>query len=220
MIDGTPFSLSCSAILFDLDGVVVDSATCVEKTWRLWAERHELDAEQVISVAHGRRTIETIQMLAPHLMAADEAAVLAASESQTTDGVFEVPGARELLESLPRHRWAIVTSGIRAVATLRIRHTGLPMPDVLVCADEIERGKPHPEGYLTAAKRLGVVPGRCVVIEDAPAGLAAARAAGMRPIAIQGTYAAAALTEADHVVRRLTDLTIAYRTDGDRIEIH
>ena len=90
MIDGTPFSLSCSAILFDLDGVLVDSATCVEKTWRLWAERHELDAEQVISVAHGRRTIETIQMLAPHLMAADEAAVLAASESQTTDGVFEV----------------------------------------------------------------------------------------------------------------------------------
>jgi sugar-phosphatase len=220
MTDRARFSLSCSAILFDLDGVLVDSATCVENTWRRWAERHQLDADHVISVAHGRRTIETVQMLAPHLGATNEAATLAASESQTTDGVFEVPGARELLESLPRHRWAIVTSGIRAVATLRIRHTGLPMPDVLVCADEIERGKPHPEGYLTAARRLGADPASCVVIEDAPAGLAAARAGGMPAIGIEGTYAGAALTQADHVVRRLSDLTIAYRADGDRIEIN
>ena len=219
MPDRTPFPISCVGVLFDLDGVLVDSAACVEKTWRQWAERHGLDADHVISVGHGRRTIETVEMLAPHLMATSEAAALAASESETTDGVFEVPGARELLESLPRHRWAIVTSGIRAVATLRLRHTGLPMPDVLICADEIERGKPHPEGYLTAASRLGVDATRCVVIEDAPAGLAAARAAGMRAIAIEGTYAATALTQADHVVRRLSDLTIAYRADSDRIEI-
>jgi sugar-phosphatase len=94
------------------------------------------------------------------------------------------------------------------------------MPDILVCADEIERGKPHPEGYLTAASRLGADPTRCVVIEDAPAGLAAARAGGMAAIGIEGTYAGAALMQADHVVRRLSDLTIAYRADGDRIEIN
>ena len=220
MPDRAPFSISCSAILFDLDGVLVDSAACVENTWRQWAVRHGLDANHVISVAHGRRTIETVQMLAPHLMATNEAAVLAASESQTTEGVFEVPGARELLASLPRRRWAIVTSGIRAVATLRIRHTGLPIPDVLVCADEIEHGKPHPEGYLTAATRLGLDPASCVVMEDAPAGLEAARAGGMRAVGIEGTYAADALTHADHVVRRLSDLTMAYRADVDRIEIH
>ena len=194
-----------TTILFDLDGVLVDSTECVERSWRTWAVRRGLDPERVMQVAHGRRTIETVALVAPHLSLADEVAALEGVEAQTTEGVYEIPGARELLERLPRDAWAIVTSGVRAVATLRIRHTGLPMPRVLVCADEIRRGKPDPEGYLTAAARLGRAPADCVVIEDTPPGLEAARAAGMRSIGIAGTYPASALT-ADLVVPSLTSL--------------
>jgi len=194
-----------TTILFDLDGVLVDSTECVERSWRTWAARRGLDPERVMQVAHGRRTIETVSLVAPHLSLADEVAALEGVEAHTTEGVYEIPGARELLERLPRDAWAIVTSGVRAVATLRITHTGLPMPRALVCADEIHRGKPDPEGYLTAAARLGRAPADCVVIEDTPPGLEAARAAGMRSIGIAGTYPASALI-ADLVVPSLTSL--------------
>jgi sugar-phosphatase len=191
--------------------VLVDSAERVERTWRDWATRHGLDPDAVMRVAHGRRTLETVPLVAPHLDVAREVAALAAVESTTTDGVYEVPGARELLERLPADAWAVVTSGVRSVATLRIRHTRLPMPRVLVCADEIDRGKPDPQGYLVAAERLGRAPADCIVIEDAPAGLEAARAAGMRSIGIAGTYPAEALGLANLVVASLAELRVDSR---------
>ena len=197
---------AATTILFDLDGVLVDSTECVERTWRKWAALHGLDADRVLEVAHGRRTVETIPLVAPHLTVADEVAALEGAESHTTEGVYEVPGARELLERLPADTWAVVTSGVRSVATLRIRHAHLPMPRVLVCADEITRGKPDPEGYLTAAERLGKPAAECVVVEDTPAGLEAARAARMPSIAIAGTYPAPALTMADLIVPSLAAL--------------
>jgi sugar-phosphatase len=200
--------LQCGVLLFDLDGVLVDSSACVERTWHSWALRHEIDPARVIAVAHGRRTIETIQLVAPHLSPEAEVAALEDIESNTTEGVFEVRGARELLRSLPTKRWAIVTSGTRSVATLRIQHTQLPMPDVLVCAEEIQRGKPDPEGYLTAAKRLGIDPASCVIIEDTPLGLEAARAAGMRSIAVCGTYDRDELTMADYTIPNLAALRV------------
>jgi sugar-phosphatase len=202
-------SLRCSAVLFDLDGVLVDSVACVEATWRQWAARHHLDSERIIKVAHGRRTLETLPLVAPHLNVAEEAAALAAIESTTTEGVFEVPGARELAERLPSDAWAIVTSGVRSVATLRIRHVGLPFPRVLVCADDITRGKPDPEGYLVAAEQLGRRPDGCVVIEDTPAGIEAARNAGMRVVAVVGTYPPDTLGSADLIVARLASLRVS-----------
>jgi sugar-phosphatase len=209
---------SCDAVLFDLDGVLVDSATVVERTWRRWAARHGLDPAHVIRKAHGRRTIETVRLLAPHLAADDEVAALAASESMETDGIYEVPGARELLESLPPRAWAVVTSGIPAVAELRLRHTRLPTPPVLVTADQVRHGKPHPEGFLTAAARLGVNPARCVVVEDAPPGIEAAHAAGMCVIAIASTYEPQALTAADAVVPALVSLRVG-KSSGETLLI-
>ena len=206
-------TLRCRALLFDLDGVLVDSAACVEATWRRWAVRHRLDPERIIEVAHGRRTVETLPIVAPHLNVAEEVAALEGVEANTTEGVFEVPGARELVESLPRDAWAVVTSGVRSIATLRIRHVGLPLPPVLVCADDIARGKPDPEGYLTAAERLGRSPHECVVIEDTPPGIEAGRNAQMRVVAITGTYPAGALGNADVVAARLASVRVS-RSDG------
>jgi mannitol-1-/sugar-/sorbitol-6-phosphatase len=201
-------SFRCRAILFDLDGVLVDSAECVEKTWREWARRHHLDPDRVIALAHGRRAIETVRLIAPELSADAELAELAASEATTAEGVYEIIGARELLERLPASGWGVVTSGIRSVAEFRLRYTRLPLPTVMVCADEITRGKPDPEGYLTAAARLGRAAADCVVIEDTPAGIESAHAAGMRVVAITTTYPLERLTGADAVVERLTDLTV------------
>jgi sugar-phosphatase len=210
-------SLRCRAILFDLDGVLVDSAERVEKTWREWATRHRLDPEHVIAMAHGRRTIETMRLVAPELSTDAEIAALESSEATNPEGVYEIAGARELLRLLPASRWAVVTSGIRAVAEFRLRHTGLPLPTVMICADEITRGKPDPEGYLTAAARLGYSSADCIVIEDAPAGLEAAQAAGMRAIAIATTYPPDGLKAADAVVARLADLSVNFA--GDEIQI-
>ncbi len=210
-------SFRCRAILFDLDGVLVDSAECVERTWRHWATHHRLNPESVIALAHGRRAIETVRLVAPELGADAELAALAASEATTSNGVYEVMGARELLELLPANRWGVVTSGIRAVAEFRLRHTGLPSPSVMVCADEIVRGKPDPEGYLKAAARLGRSAADCIVIEDTPAGIESAQAAGMRALAIASTYPREQLTAADAVVERLADLRVVRH--GDQIEI-
>ncbi|MFL5468037.1 MAG: HAD-IA family hydrolase [Gemmatimonadaceae bacterium] len=211
--------LRCSAVLFDLDGVLVDSAECVERTWRGWAVQHNLDPAHVIEFAHGRRTIETIGLVAPHLSAADEARTLEANDPMTTNGIYEVRGARRLVEGLPPDTWAIVTSGVRAVATLRIRHTGLPMPSVLVCADEIQRGKPDPEGYLLAARRLGYSPAECVVVEDAPPGIEAAHNGGMRAVAISATYPSAALQSADLIVPSLAALRMTTMASGLEITV-
>jgi sugar-phosphatase len=208
-------TLECQAILFDLDGVLVDSAECVEGTWRCWAEVNQLDPDRVISIAHGRRTIETVKLVAPHLAADEELARLAASESTQTAGIYEIRGAREFLRSLPGP-WAIVTSGIRAVASLRIKHTNLPFPPVLVCADEVTAGKPDPEGYLAAASQLGVDARQCIVVEDAPPGLEAAHRAGMRSIAVLGTYAPGELRLADTIVESVASLS-AQRDNGSML---
>jgi len=214
-----PRSFRCKAILFDLDGVLVDSTECVERTWRGWATRHSLDPETVISLAHGRPTRETVRLVAPELNVEAEAALLEAGEAMASDGIYKIPGAREILESLPAGSWAVVTSGTRAIAEFRLKLTGLPIPPVLICADEIERGKPDPQGYLTAAAQLHRSADECVVIEDAPLGIQAAQAARMRVIAIAATYPRERLASADAVVERLADLTINHDPDGIQIDI-
>jgi sugar-phosphatase len=204
--------LSCDALLFDLDGILVDSAACIEESWRYWATKHRLDANVILGESHGRRALDTIRRVAPHLDAEAELNALVAIEAGRTTGVFEVPGARDLLLQLPRENWAVVTSGVRSVAEHRLRHVKLPIPDVMICADEVTRGKPDPEGYLAASKRLGFSPSQCVVVEDAPSGLLAARTAGMRTIAVASTHSPNELRGADVIVNALS--AIALRING------
>ena len=210
-------AFECEAILFDLDGVLVDSDEVVVRTWRNWAEARGIDPERVLDVAHGRRTAETIGIVAPDLDADVEAKELERIEAGELDGVLEIEGARELLSSLDPDAWAVVTSGTRPLATRRMEHVGLPLPKSMVTAEDVENGKPHPEPYLKGAKLVGAAPERCIAIEDAPSGVIAARAAGMRVVAVATTYQEEDLFEADAVADALSEIRVSptSRRGGD-----
>jgi sugar-phosphatase len=198
----------CSAILLDLDGVLIDSTRSVDRQWRAWAREKEIDEEKVMAIAHGVRSIEVIRAVAPHLDAATEVEWLESHEAADQTDVAVMPGASELIRSIPEGRWCVVTSGTRYLATARLQFGGLPVPLVLVTADDVANGKPHPEPYLKGAELLGFKPGECLVIEDAPAGIRSAHAAGMKVIGLASTYPGAKLSEADAVVEKLNQIRI------------
>jgi len=203
------FQFDCDAILFDLDGVLVDSRHCIERIWQSWASQHHINIDKVLHYAHGRRTLETIRLVATHLDAETEAAELSAIEAQATDGLIKIPGALELLQSIPPGAWGIATSVSHATASTRLAFGGLPVPDVLISAEDVVSGKPDPEPYLFAAMMLGVKPASCVVIEDAPAGIQAGRAAGMHVVGVlSSSFTADELRQAHVVVRKLSDIEV------------
>ena len=202
-------NFSCSAILFDLDGVLVDSTGAVDREWRDWGRRKGVDGDAIMAIAHGVRTVEVIRSVAPHLDAEIEAAAIESHEAGDQTGVVVMPGALELVKSIPEGRWGVVTSGSRLLAANRLLYCGLPVPEVLVTSDDVTHGKPHPEPYLKGAEGLGFAAAECVVIEDAPAGIAAARAAGMKVIGLASTYKAEKLSEADVVVAQLGKIQVA-----------
>ena len=216
----TPLAFDCDAVLFDMDGTIVDSRYIVERMWTIWANEHGLSVDTVLALAHGRRTIETMEMVAPHLATPEEALRLDLMEAEEEGGEVAIPGAADLLSALPSGRWAVVTSAIRGLARRRIIKVGLPEPAVLIGADDVEAGKPSPEGYLRAAERLGVEPSRCVVFEDTPAGVQAGRAAGAKIIGLATTYST--LTDCDVLVGDLRDVRPAPPVTGwaIRLRIH
>src|SRR3954464_13085578 len=159
----------CRAVLFDLDGVLVDSTGLIEEQWRRWAGARGLQAEPFLEVCHGRRAVETIRLAAPHLDAEAEVAAFVPPKNDNTR-LAPIEGAAELLKLLPPRSWAVATSGPKTGAVERLRRAGLPIPAVLVGAEDVVQGKPSPDVYLEAARRLGMAPADCVVGEDAPAG--------------------------------------------------
>jgi sugar-phosphatase len=203
------------AMLFDLDGVLVDSTACAGRIWKLWALEQGFDPERMAHLAHGRPTIETIRMVAPQLDAQLETAKIEEREVNDVDGLKALPGARELLTSLPADRYAIVTSGSRRLATARLRAAGLPVPDKMITADDISHGKPNPEPYLNGARLLGFKPEECMVFEDAPAGIRAGKAAGMVVIAFPTTFPLDELSEADCVAESLGSVHVEILAPGD-----
>ena len=210
-------TFNCGAILFDLDGVLVNSTSSVSRLWKRWAVEHELDPEKVLSIAHGVRTIEVVRAAAPWLDAVAEVKKIEEREASDSDGVSPVPGALELVKSIPADRWAVVTSGTRMLANARLNYAGLPVPAVLVSADEVLHGKPDPEPYLIGARGVRFRPGDCLVVEDAPAGIQSAKAAGMNVIAITTTFSRAELGAADAVIDSLR--CIAIEVSGDRLKV-
>ena len=205
---------SCTAILFDLDGVLVDSTKAVEREWREWAARKGVDGDAIMAIAHGVRTIEVIRRAAPHLDADAEAEAIENHEAHDQRGVVVMPGALRLVQSIPNGRWGVVTSGSRLLAQNRLRFCGLPVPQVLVTSDDVTHGKPDPEPYLKGAVQLGFAPAECLVIEDAPAGIESARAGGMTVIGVASTYPAEKLMQADSVAGKLADIQISSNGTG------
>jgi mannitol-1-/sugar-/sorbitol-6-phosphatase len=204
-------SFVCEAVIFDLDGILADSNAMVERHLGIWAARHRIPFERVLEVHFGRRTVETVALLAPHLDPAEEAAFVERSEAEDPLGVLAFPGALRLIHAIPSGRWAVATSGTRRAATTRLAQIGIPLPDVLVTADDVDRGKPAPDPYLLAARGLAVDASRCVVIEDAPNGVTSAKAAGATAIGVASTLPAELLVHADLVVAALDDLEIERR---------
>jgi mannitol-1-/sugar-/sorbitol-6-phosphatase len=196
-----------AAVLFDLDGVLVDSTQLVERSWRHWAQEHAISPDDVLAVAHGRPTRDVVRMFAPHLDVDQEVLRMVRDEVGQSPALAAVPGAPGCVEVARRGRWAVVTSGPRDLATGRLTAAGLPVPEVLVTADDVTHGKPDPEPYERARYELGLPARECVVIEDAPAGIIAAKRAGMTVLAITTTHAAPALHKADCVFATMDEIT-------------
>jgi sugar-phosphatase len=201
---------SAEALLVDLDGTLVDSTAPVHRAWSEFAARHGLDPEHVHRFAQGRPSRESVRLLAPGADHAAEADALERAELGDSDGIVALPGAAELLSG--GWRLAIVTSCSRALATMRLRAACLPIPAALISADDVERGKPDPMCYLLGAGRLAVDPARCLVLEDAPAGISAGRAAGARVLAVRTTHPDDELCDADAIVDDLSEIGIG--SDG------
>jgi sugar-phosphatase len=203
--------ITCAALLLDADGTLVDSSVAVERTWRAWAAEYGVDAEAVLRVCHGRRSEETIAQFVPAEEVASAVARIDELELVDLGDVVACRGAHELLtaaEGAGSMPWAIVTSCTVALVTARLGAAGLPVPDVLVTAEDVARGKPDPEGYRLAAQRIEAPIGQCVAVEDAPAGVRAALAAGGTAIAVTTTHQVEELREADAVVSSLQEIDV------------
>jgi len=213
-------TLGASALLFDMDGTLVNSNAVVERAWAYWARRHGLDLSELLHYSHGRPTLATMnyfgERFAPGTDWTSEADEMQRMEQQDLSGIRAIPGAAEILAQLDPDRWAVVTSAPRQLAESRIEAAGLPLPRVLVPADEITNGKPHPEGYLKAAGLLGFSASECVVFEDTPPGVEAGLNAGMQVIGLLTTVSGDRLGTL-YLIRDYFDLRI--REDGGRFAI-
>jgi sugar-phosphatase len=208
------FSISCKAILFDLDGTLVDSVPRIRRLWESWGQARGISSDAISQVMHGRQAAEIIRLVAPQLNIETELKNLEADEVSDMNGVRPYAAAFELLSGLLPGQWAIVTSGTRHVAEARMQHVKLPYPSVFVTADDVQRSKPAPDGFLLAARRLHVQPSECVVIEDAPAGVRAGKASGMSVIAVATSHSPHELHEADQIVAQLADIKLVRQEGG------
>ena len=208
--------LHCAALLFDMDGVLIDSTPAVARVWRHWALEHGFNPEEVVARAHGRPSLTTVREYLPNADHEAENREVERREIEDLEGVVPLPGALDLLASLPADGWTIVTSCTRRLAEVRIKAAGLPLPKKLITSNDIIYGKPHPDPYLNGAAILGFHATDCVVVEDAPAGIRSGKAAGAKVIAFTTTVAPAAAREAgaDWVVNNCSGIHLIRRVDG------
>ena len=202
--------IECAALLFDLDGVLINSTPAVERVWRNWAIEHGFNPTDVVARAHGRPSLTTVTEFLPDSDHEAENRIVERREIEDIEGVVPLPGALDLLANLPGERWTIVTSCTRALAEVRIRAAGLPIPKQMITSNDITHGKPHPEPYIKGASVLGFPAAECVVVEDVPAGVTAGKAAGSKVIAFTTTVEEFALREAgaDWVLHSCADIRL------------
>jgi sugar-phosphatase len=177
--------IDAHAVLFDMDGTLVDSTPIVEIAWGRFATKHSLDVAHILATSHGVKAIDSVVRYGPVGIDAEaEAAEIAAFEMESLEGVVEIAGAVAFSRAIPAGQFAIVTSAPRELALLRLEYCGFELPPVIVTAEDVDNGKPHPEPYLLAAASMGIDPSQCVVFEDAPAGIRSGLAAGMQVVVV------------------------------------
>jgi mannitol-1-/sugar-/sorbitol-6-phosphatase len=201
-------------ILFDMDGVLINSIGSVVRCWQRWAAMYDVPDAAHYEVPHGKRAIEIVKLLRPDIDPQEGLRVIEDMEMEDMADLTVLPGVKTLLEGLPPERWAIVTSATRRLLLGRLVAAGLPVPERIISADMVERGKPDPEPYRRGAKLLGFRPEECVVVEDAPSGVGAGIAAGCRVLGVLGTHSLDELREASWVVSSLEGLVVIPKTDG------
>ena len=208
--------IQCAALLFDLDGVLINSTPAVARVWRRWAIERGFNPEEVVSRAHGRPSLTTVREYLPNANHELENREVERREIEDLEGVVPLPGALELLQSLPGNRWTIVTSCTRPLAEVRIKAAGLPLPRSLITSNDITHGKPNPEPFLKGASILGFPAQECIVLEDVPAGVRAGKAAGARVIAFTTTVREVALAEAgaDWILENCADVRLLGKNDA------
>jgi sugar-phosphatase len=209
--------IRCRGLLFDMDGVLVDSTPAVARVWTAWANRFGLVPADVVRQAHGRPSIATIRELLPSADHHAENQIIEKAEIEDVQDVIALPGTKQLLDALPPDRFAVVTSASHPLALVRLRAAGFAIPKHLVTSSDIRNGKPHPEPYLRGAQSVGLPPAACVVIEDAPAGVQSGKAAGCRVLALRTTTPDSALhaAGADWIVRDCSNIHLQ-PIDGDK----
>jgi mannitol-1-/sugar-/sorbitol-6-phosphatase len=205
---GSSVQIHCKGILFDMDGILVSSLESVERSWSKWAVLRGVDPKLTCQTAHGRRAIETIAIMRPDLDAELELKVIEDIEVEDNEGLTVLPGVLDLLAALPAERWTVVTSATERLALVRMGAGGVPLPQKLVAADFVTRGKPHPEPFLTGAALLGFAPQECVVFEDSASGAKAGRAAGCTVVATTFSHPVESLDAAHYLVEDLTGLKV------------
>lgn len=213
--------IQCAALLFDLDGVLIDSTPAVARVWRRWAMEHGFNPEEVVSQAHGRPSLTTVREYLPNSNHEAENREVERREIEDLEGVVPLPGALDLLAGLTLDRWTIVTSCTRALAEVRIRAAGLPLPKKIITSSDITHGKPHPEPYLKGAFVLGFPAAECIVVEDVPAGVCSGKDAGAKIIAFKTTAQKSALREAgaDWILNNCADIRVLDRTDDLKLAL-
>lgn len=214
--------IDCRAVLFDMDGVLMDSTVAVARVWRKWAEERGFDPEYVARIAQGRPSLATIRELLPDADHEAENRLVEQREMEDLEGVTACAGARELLAALSSDRWALVTSSTRPLARVRLAAGGLPWPRHVVTSNDTVQGKPHPEPFLRGASLLGIAPQDCLVVEDTPAGIRAGQAAGCRVLALRATMPEDALIAAhpDWITDECSNLQLAAITDSGWLRLH
>ncbi len=215
----SPVLVRCKGILFDMDGILISSIGSVERSWTRWALLRGVDPARALSIAHGCRSIDSVAMLRPDLDAETENEIIEGFEIEDTDGVAVLPGVMDLLASLPRDRWTVVTSATEPLARVRLAAGNIPMPERMVTAESVGEGKPHPAPYLAGAALLGLEPEECVVFEDAASGTKSGRAAGCIVVATTFSHSVESLAAAHYLIEDLSGVEATALDGGDGLEL-
>lgn len=218
-VAASPIEIHCKGVLFDMDGILVSSLGSVERSWAKWGQMRGIDTELAIQTAHGCRAVETLARLRPDLDSETELKIIEDIEIADNEGLTVLPGVLKLLDALTalggdRPCWTVVTSATERLTRVRLAVGGVPLPERIVTADLVTRGKPHPEPFLAGAALLGLKPEECVVFEDSTSGAQAGRAAGCTVVATTFSHSAERLNAAHYLVGDLTGVTAERAGDG------